>query len=245
MTRQRIRIRFSKSGTLRYIGHRDLMRLIERLFRRAGVAPAMSEGFHPKPRMSFPLALAVGIEGRDEIFEPEIRGFLQNGTLCPFVGSFAEEFVRRTGREPLRGLVFHEATDLSPEVRKASVLSATYQISVPESRSVLADLQVRLAEILAMSSYPMTRPNRSSVDLRQSLQSAQLRETVLRDGGPSGPVLEMRFAVTPGADAGPRELLTALGVGDLEQRGFVLVRTSLELDPATDERRGDVYTRST
>ena len=38
MVRQRVRIRFAKQGDLRLIGHRDLMRTWERLFRRAGAA---------------------------------------------------------------------------------------------------------------------------------------------------------------------------------------------------------------
>ena len=48
------------------------MRCFERLFRRAGLALSMSQGFHPKPQMTFPLALAVGIEGRDEVMEIEL-----------------------------------------------------------------------------------------------------------------------------------------------------------------------------
>lgn len=201
------------------------MRLIGRLFRRAGVLPVMSEGFHPKPRMSFPLALAVGIEGRDEIFEFEIQGFRNDGPLSENVDSPAKLFLGRTGREPVRGLVFHEVTDLSPELKKASVRSAVYEITVPESD--VSTVRDRLTEILASQSFPMERVNRSPVDLRRSLLYAECRDTTL----------VMRFSVTPGADAGPRELLAALGMADLEQRGAVLVRTSLELEPATDERR--------
>ena len=72
MARQRVRIHFAKQGDLRLISHRDLMRTWERLFRRAGVALAMTEGFHPKPKMMFPSALAVGIEGLDEVLEIEL-----------------------------------------------------------------------------------------------------------------------------------------------------------------------------
>ncbi len=67
--RQRVRIRFTKQDDLRWISHRDLIRVWERLFRRAGVALSMTEGFHPKPRMNFPSALAVGIAGLDELLE--------------------------------------------------------------------------------------------------------------------------------------------------------------------------------
>jgi len=72
MVRQRVRMRFCKQGDLRLIGHRDLMRCLERLFRRAGLPLAMSQGFHPKPRMTFPSALALGIEGVDEVLELEL-----------------------------------------------------------------------------------------------------------------------------------------------------------------------------
>src|SRR5215475_14275688 len=70
--RQRVRIRFTKQDDLRWISHRDLMRVWERLFRRAGVALSMTEGFHPKPRINFPSALAVGIAGLDELLEVDL-----------------------------------------------------------------------------------------------------------------------------------------------------------------------------
>ncbi len=70
--RQRVRIRFTKLDDLRWISHRDLIRLWERLLRRCGVALSMTEGFHPKPRLNFPSALAVGIAGADELLELDL-----------------------------------------------------------------------------------------------------------------------------------------------------------------------------
>ena len=58
--RDRYRIRFGKTGLLRWIGHHDLQRLWERLLRRADLRLSMSQGFHPKPRINFPSALALG-----------------------------------------------------------------------------------------------------------------------------------------------------------------------------------------
>ncbi len=47
--------------------------LMERLVSAAArFALGMSEGFHPKPRMSFPSALALGMEGPDEVMEMEL-----------------------------------------------------------------------------------------------------------------------------------------------------------------------------
>ncbi len=103
MVRQRARIRFRKQGDLRLIGHRDLARLLERLFRRAGLRMGMSEGFHPKPRMGFPSALAVGIEGRDEVMELELA---ESCTV--------EELSERLHAHALPGLEFHTLEVLAP-----------------------------------------------------------------------------------------------------------------------------------
>ena len=74
MQKSRLRIRFTKTGNLRWISHKDLARLWERLLRRANLHMVFSEGFHPKPRINFPSALALGIEALEEIVELEVRG---------------------------------------------------------------------------------------------------------------------------------------------------------------------------
>ena len=81
MVRQRVRIRFRKKGDLRLIGHRDLARLAERLFRRVGLRLSMSEGYHPKPRVTFPSALALGVIGLDEVLEVEVAVSYDPGDL--------------------------------------------------------------------------------------------------------------------------------------------------------------------
>ena len=69
MVRQRYRLRFAKKGNLCFIGHRDLLRTIERLICRAKAPVAMSQGFHPKPRVSYLSALPLGFSSDDEAME--------------------------------------------------------------------------------------------------------------------------------------------------------------------------------
>lgn len=69
--RLRYRVRFSKLHDLRWLSHLDLMRTLQRAFQRARVPVSYSQGFHPAPLMSFGPALAVGIEGRGELFDFE------------------------------------------------------------------------------------------------------------------------------------------------------------------------------
>src|SRR5512143_240398 len=60
VTKQRLRVRFTRDETLRYIGHLDMARTWQRVVRRANLPLAYSEGFNPQPRMSFAAALPVG-----------------------------------------------------------------------------------------------------------------------------------------------------------------------------------------
>jgi len=207
MVRQRVRIRFCKRGDLRFIGHRDLLRLLERLFRRAGLKLGMSRGFHPKPRMSFPSALAVGIEGLDEVMELELAEAYE-----------AESLRKRLAEHAVPGLKFRSVEVLPPRAAKARLQSVTYQIPVPAKRR--AEAADRVARLLAADRCPVRRPHKDRpVDLRPLLE-----ELAVRDG-----VLSMRLAAARQGGAGPRDVLAALGLGDLEQAGECLARTRVQL----------------
>ena len=68
----KVRLRFAKCGDLRLVSHRDIMRCLERMFRRARVPMAVTQGFNPRPKMTFALALGLGIEGEREIVDLEL-----------------------------------------------------------------------------------------------------------------------------------------------------------------------------
>ncbi len=70
----RLRIRFSKIGKIRFTSHRDTARIWERGLRRAGLPVAYSEGFTPRPRISFGLALPTGYESEAEYLDVELDG---------------------------------------------------------------------------------------------------------------------------------------------------------------------------
>ena len=65
----RLRIRFEKTGKIRFIGHRDVARVTERAVRKVGLPVAYSEGFSPRMRLSFGLALPTGYESDSEYLD--------------------------------------------------------------------------------------------------------------------------------------------------------------------------------
>ena len=68
----KVRIKFSKSGALVYIGHLDVMRYFQKLFRRADIPVAYSEGFSPHQILSFTPPLPLGMESDGEYADVEL-----------------------------------------------------------------------------------------------------------------------------------------------------------------------------
>ena len=69
----KLRVRYSKLGKVRFLSHRDVARVWERAIRRAHLPIAYSEGFSPRPKLHFGLALSVGHESVDEYLDIDLR----------------------------------------------------------------------------------------------------------------------------------------------------------------------------
>ncbi len=65
------RIKFSKTGNVKFIGHLDVMRYFQKLIRRAKLDVTYSQGYHPHQIMSFTSPLSVGVESVGEYFDIE------------------------------------------------------------------------------------------------------------------------------------------------------------------------------
>lgn len=65
----RLRVRYAKEGKVRFTSHRDMARIWERTLRKVGFPVAYSEGFSPRPKLSFGLALPTGACSNGEYFD--------------------------------------------------------------------------------------------------------------------------------------------------------------------------------
>ncbi|MHB0957999.1 MAG: TIGR03936 family radical SAM-associated protein [Pirellulaceae bacterium] len=205
--RQRIRLRFRKEGDLRWISHRDLVRTVERLLRRAGLVLRMSEGFHPKPKMMFPSALALGIEGQAEVLELEL--------VRPADPRALET---RLNAQAPPGLVVSRVQVLDPGQGKARVRTMTYQFPVSQQRR--PQVEQAIEQLLADSSLWVRRDDRPEpVNMRADLESLEWCDGVVR----------FRIRATQQASLRPRDVLQALGLAELEQQGAFLTRSEVEL----------------
>ncbi len=69
----KIRIKFTKHGTIKFIGHLDMMRYFQKAIRRAGIDITYTEGFSPHQVMSFAAPLSVGVESSGEYFDIQVN----------------------------------------------------------------------------------------------------------------------------------------------------------------------------
>jgi len=120
----RLRLAFEKTGPSALIGHLDLIRELPRVVRRAGVRTAYTEGFHPKPDMSFGPALALGLVSLDEYVDIKL--------IDP---PPAAELIECLNRASSGGLRFHGAVWLGPnDPGIAKIINrADYLLGVPEA----------------------------------------------------------------------------------------------------------------
>ncbi len=205
-----VRLRFAKRGDLRLVSHHDLMRCLERMVRRAGIPLATTQGFNPRPKIVFALALGLGVEALREVVDLEL-----SQPLPP------EEVLERLSATAPPGFVWLEAQNLGPGESPPRPQAVVYQLDLPADRR--AEAQSALAALLASSSWPFERrrPDRTvTLDLRPFLIDA-----ALTDQGS----LEFRVKVSPQGTVRGEEVVEALGLSDLLERGTVLVRTDVEL----------------
>jgi radical SAM-linked protein len=140
----RYRLRFAKTGAVALLGHLDLIREIPRVIRRAGIKTAYTEGFHPKPDMSFGPALSLGVASLDEYADVKLID-------APPV----EELVARLEAHASGGLRFLGARLLEQQDKGVSavITAARYLLALPESvvreRGGVAFVEQAIAEFLA------------------------------------------------------------------------------------------------
>ena len=119
----KVRIRFSKTGALVYIGHLDVMRYFQKLFRRSGIPVAYTEGFSPHQILSFSHPLPLGMESAGEYADVELTSRITTQK--------ALESMRKMSVPEIGIMSFKELPEKC-ENAMASVTAARYEVIMPD-----------------------------------------------------------------------------------------------------------------
>jgi radical SAM family uncharacterized protein/radical SAM-linked protein len=140
------RLWFTKTGPAAYLSTLEVQSVFERALRRAGVKPAFSKGFHPKPLFSFGPALPVGVS-----------------SLAEWVNLFTresyppEDVLARLATQLPEGLVLTRVEALTEGKRQAQAVREDFVLThtgEEAGREAFLDAWSRFA---AAGSWPFTR----------------------------------------------------------------------------------------
>lgn len=186
----RYRLTFSKRDSLRFVGHLDLAKTWERVFRRAEFPIVYSQGFNPQPKMQLASALPLGISSDCELLD----------VWCREPVAVGEAAARLNAVSPpgLRTLHVEEVDSKAPALQNL-VTSADYLIEVDEADS--EPLAGIVTAVVAQSAIIRERRGKS-YDLRPLILGLELRE-----GG-----VWARLAQGSQGTGRPDELLEAMGL---------------------------------
>jgi radical SAM-linked protein len=152
-------LHFEKGELVRWLGHLDILRTMERAVRRAALPIAFSGGFNPREKLSFASALSVGITGANEILLMELTETIPafslierlNAALPPGIRfHHAEELGVNDPREKLNGYdrgEYRVICRIAPHVSQAEIAAAAERFLAQTETIVTREKEGRKKEV--------------------------------------------------------------------------------------------------
>ena len=160
----KIRIKFRKWGSMKFIGHLDMMRYFQKVMRRADVDIRYSEGFSPHQIMSFAAPLGVGITSDGEYFDIEVHSTKSSAEMIADMNKTMVDGVEITG---------YVALPDNAKTAMAIVAAADYVLSYKEGYEVpfsVEEWKSHVAELFtnqkAFTIIKKTKKSEREVDLK-------------------------------------------------------------------------------
>ncbi|NET72277.1 MAG: TIGR03960 family B12-binding radical SAM protein [Sphaerospermopsis sp. SIO1G2] len=170
---QRLRVWFGKQGDIALVSHLDLMRLFDRVVRRAGLPVAFSGGFHPHPRIAVASALSLGSTSSGEIVDFELTQPMN-----------VEDFRRQLVSQLPSDLPIYQVEEINLKAPAANqaMEAAEYLLTISTPGEVAtATWQAWIEEILARTEILVEHTTKSGkqqiINLRDRLFTIELLQT--------------------------------------------------------------------
>jgi radical SAM-linked protein len=207
----RIRLTFSKTSHMRFTGHMDLHRALDRTLRRAQLPLSTSKGFTRRTRMNIASALPLGVTG-----ERELADVWLDEALSP------ESFEQRFSEAAPPGIWLHHVVEIPEDAPKLQKLvrASDFEVTLLDS---IPELDERISALLEKERVERVRRGKP-YDLRPLILDLS-RLTNNEDGCQR---LAMRLQTQESATGRADEVVAALGGDPLAAR---YTRKRILLDP--------------
>ncbi len=169
----KVRLKFTKTGSIRFVGHLDIMRTFQKIFRQSSIPIAYSEGFNPHQIFSIAAPLSVGVTGEGEYLDMKL---MQSCNL--------EELIEKINLSCPRGLSIVGAVELNDKETSAmaSVTAAKYIIT--QNKSIITP------EII----YKLSQ--KDSLIITKKTKKGKLKEMDIKPGILNAAVIDDKVVLT-------------------------------------------------
>lgn len=169
----KVRMKFSKNGPIKFIGHLDVMRYFQKAIRRAEIDIAYSKGFSPHQIMSFAQPLGVGVESDGEYVDVELNSAISSKDVLDKLNAVMNEGIKV------------ESVKRLPEGAMnamASVAASKYLISIKDNYELDVDFFsqcVNLGQKEHIYIVKKTKKSEVEMDLKPAIFEMEITENGL------------------------------------------------------------------
>ena len=212
----KLRVKFSKHGLMKYIGHLDCMRYFQKVIRRTGLDIAYSAGFSPHQIMSFAQPLGVGLESEGEYMDIEVKSITSTEETIALLNSSQSE-----------GMKIIDVVKLPEKCGNAmaSVAMAEYLVAFREGMEPPFDILSTIDKFNSSSEIIIekkTKKGSREINLKEFVYKMEIRE----DNN-----IFMRLCAGSGSNIKPglviSELYSMNGVESFEEENLLITRLEL------------------
>ncbi len=202
---KRLCVTYSKKGNARFFGHLELMNILLRALRRAGIPMKYSQGFHPLPKVSFDNPLPLGMASQGESFWLTVPGHISPG--------FVKERLNPQLPEGLAVLSVH----LAPRrERQAENCFISYEITLSDGVFDRRCLEWFQNQETLMVSRAKKGGKIRHIDLKQAVQEIRIV---------SPERLDLTLRAVPGQSVRPADVLDRIfSLSEQSSRRAVVVK---------------------
>jgi len=185
---------YSKRGPARFFGHLEMVNIFLRAIKRAGIDVKFSEGFHPKPKISFEDPLPVGIESQQERFVLTVPGRVR-----------PQEVLQQLSAQLPAGLAVHDCRPAPLRSKDPAKRQQTWRITLTGAQFDRQKLERFIRRVEAPLRWTNRKGKLKNIDLKRMVKdisivnSACLEMTLAGGQGPTvrpGQVLGYIFNLT-------------------------------------------------
>ena len=221
----KVRVKFSKYGIMKFIGHLDVMRYFQKAIRRAGIEIVYTEGLSPHMVMSFAAPLGVGLTSDGEYMDIEIRDGITSAQ--------AIEALNAAGVEGIRVTQFRQIPERKADKAMTLVAAADYELRFRKGYEPKQDWQSGISHFFAQDSIVVlkkTKKSEKEVDIRPLIYRMSVNAGTVSMQLSSGSVANLKPELVMDA------YLQTLGISP-QPVAYEIHRCEVYADLGTENRR--------